>query len=70
MIIGILFGIFTLSFLSFLIIWKLAFNYRGKIKLNLKTFKRASIKSIQRNGDMMTIIGMMTAAILFMMVDV
>lgn len=30
---------FAFLFLSFLIIWKLAFNYRGKIKLNLKTFK-------------------------------
>lgn len=38
-IIGSLFGIFAFSILSFLIIWKLSFNYRGKIKLNLKTFK-------------------------------
>lgn len=27
-------------FLSFIIIWKLSFNYRGEIKLNLKTFKQ------------------------------
>ena len=38
-IIRILFEIFTFLFLFFLIIWKLAFNYRGKVKLNLKTFK-------------------------------
>lgn len=38
-IIRILFEILVFVFLSFLIIWKLSFNYRGKVKLNLKTFK-------------------------------
>ena len=34
-----IFEVLIFIFLSFLIGWKLAFNYGGEIKLNLKTFK-------------------------------